>query len=60
MSIEEYKIRSNNMKTFYPYVNEKSHKLLDCWINYLKIEVKVSNPRKTNAFGTRKRPKISF
>ena len=35
------------MKTFYPYVTERSHKLLDCWIDYLKIEVTVSNPRKT-------------
>ena len=35
------------MKTFHPYVTKKSHKLLNCWVDELKIEIKVSNPRKT-------------
>ena len=36
-----------SMSSFRSYVPTKSYKLLQCWINELKVEIKISNPRKT-------------
>lgn len=35
------------MSSFYSFVPEKSNKLLQCWIDDLKVKVKISIPRKT-------------
>jgi hypothetical protein len=35
------------MKTFHSFVNQKSHQLLQCWINELEVDIKISKPRKT-------------
>ena len=35
------------MNTFHSFVPQKSHQLLQCWIDELKIDIKISNPRKT-------------
>ena len=35
------------MNTFHSFVPKKSHKLLQCWVDELKIDVRISNPRKT-------------
>ena len=35
------------MSIFYSFVSEKSNKLLQCWVDELKVMVKVTAPRKT-------------
>ena len=35
------------MSSFYSFVPEKSNKLLQCWIDDLKVKVEISIPRKT-------------
>ena len=35
------------MNSFYSFVPDKSHKLLECWLDELKVNVKLANPRKT-------------
>tara|TARA_B110000196_G_scaffold243087_1_gene211678 strand:- start:6 stop:593 length:588 start_codon:yes stop_codon:yes gene_type:complete len=35
------------MSPFYSFVPEKSNKLLQCWVDELKVKIEVSNPRKT-------------
>ena len=35
------------MSAFYSFAPKKSHKLLRCWVDELKIDVRISNPRKT-------------
>ena len=35
------------MSVFTSFVPQKSNKLLECWVNELNINVKVTNPRRT-------------
>jgi SprT protein len=35
------------MSSFYSFVPEKSNKLLQCWVDNLKVNIEISNPRKT-------------
>ena len=35
------------MSIFYSFVPEKSNKLLQCWVDELKVTVKILAPRKT-------------
>tara|TARA_B100001250_G_C19597902_1_gene699277 strand:+ start:202 stop:789 length:588 start_codon:yes stop_codon:yes gene_type:complete len=35
------------MSSFYSFVPQRSNKLLKCWIDELKVSVKISRPRKT-------------